>query len=875
MLSVNEIRSSFLAYFAKQGHERVASAPLLPHNDPTLMFVNAGMVPFKDVFTGNESRDYVRAASSQKCVRAGGKHNDLDNVGYTARHHTFFEMLGNFSFGDYFKEEAISFAWELLTKELGLSPDKLYVTIYHTDDEAYNLWKKISGFSDDKIIRISTNDNFWSMGDTGPCGPCSEIFYDHGEDVAGGLPGTPEEDGDRFIEIWNLVFMQYETLADGTRVDLPKPSIDTGMGLERISAVLQNKHDNYDIDLFKHLIDASQSLIGDAAPEHLSGHRVIADHLRSSSFLLADGVMPSNEGRGYVLRRIMRRAMRYAHQLGCADPLMYRLVPALVSEMGAAFPELQRAQSLIEEMLKLEEEKFKLTLGRGLKLLDDESVSLSKGDVLSGEVAFKLYDTYGFPLDLTVDILRGREITVDGAGFESAMAKQKSRARAAWKGSGEQATQEVWFDIQDKHGATEFLGYDNTHAKSKIVALIQDGKPVDTLAEGSTGWVVLNQTPFYGESGGQQGDYGWLRADSTEAKVTDTQKHLGAIHAHQVTVVKGTLLIDAVIEATIDDKRRSQLKANHSATHILHAVLRNQLGDHVTQKGSLVAEDRLRFDISHPKAISVEELQKVEAEVNRIIRQNDAVNTVLMAPDQAVEAGALALFGEKYGEEVRVLSMGQGDDKRFSVELCGGTHVKRLGDIGYFKIISETAIAAGVRRIEAVTGEDAIAYTQKQEQQLKAVASRVKTVPDEVETRIQTLLEERKSLERALADAKKQAALGGGSGAKVEKIGDMSLIARYFADTDPKALRGIVNDLIKTIDHGVVAVSSDFDGKASVLVAVTEALSKTLPAPQLIQVAAPIVGAKGGGGKPTMAQTGGSEGDKAEIVLEKIREYLN
>lgn len=877
MQSVNQIRTSFLEYFSGKGHQPVASSPLVPHNDPTLMFTNAGMVQFKDVFTQNETRSYKRAASSQKCVRAGGKHNDLDNVGYTARHHTFFEMLGNFSFGDYFKDGAIEYAWEFLTKVAGLPKEKLLVTVYHNDDEAFGLWKKIAGLPEDRIIRISTNDNFWSMGDTGPCGPCSEIFFDHGDKIAGGPPGSPEQDGDRFIEIWNLVFMQYEQLASGERINLPAPSIDTGMGLERLAAVLQGEHDNYDIDLFKTLISASQNLTKNTDPAHSASHRVVADHLRSMSFLLADGVMPSNEGRGYVLRRIMRRAMRHARQLGAREPMIYKLVPSLVHEMGEAYPELKRAQSLITEIVKLEEERFGQTIDRGLKLLDEETASVSKGGTLSGEVAFKLYDTYGFPLDLTVDILRAKNMSVDEAGFASAMEEQKSRARAAWKGSGAKATDEIWFDIKEQNGATEFLGYKVSNAQAQIVALIKDGKQVASVSGGEEVSVVLNQTPFYGESGGQQGDYGVILANGVEIQVADTLKVLGAIHVHVGKVTKGSVKIGDTVEARIDSARRLRLVANHSATHILHAVLRKVLGDHITQKGSLVAEDRLRFDISHPKALSAEEIAQVEAEVNRIIRQNSEAVTKVMPPEEAIKQGAMALFGEKYGDEVRVVSMGFGEsDVNYSVELCGGTHVKRTGDIGLFKIVAESAIAAGVRRVEAMTGEAAVDYLNAREKILIDLASKLKVAPDVLVSRVEGLQAECKKLEKDVADARKAAAMGGGSGGGVQKedINGVAFMAKSFADMPPKDLRDLAGDLQKQIGSGVVAVASSFEGKGSIIITVSDDLTAKVSAVDLVKISAEILGAKGGGGKPNFAQTGGPNGDKTADAIEAIRKAL-
>lgn len=878
MHSVSQIRSKFLEFFEKNGHKVVSSSPLVPHNDPTLMFTNAGMVQFKDVFTQNETRNYKRAASSQKCVRAGGKHNDLDNVGYTARHHTFFEMLGNFSFGDYFKEGAIKLAWEFLTKELDISPDKLFITVYHTDDEAFDIWKKVSGFPDKKIMRVPTSDNFWSMGNTGPCGPCSEIFYDHGDKIEGKWQLDNEGNdlfGDRFIEIWNLVFMQYEKLPSGEQIDLPAPSIDTGMGLERMAAVMQGVHDNYDIDLFKSLIEAAQNALGSNDKKHFNSYRVIADHLRSVSFLLADGVMPSNEGRGYVLRRIMRRAMRHARQIGCKQPVIYKLVPALIKEMGEAYPELVRAHDLITEILKLEEERFGETLDRGLKLLDDETSSLKAGGTLSGEIAFKLYDTYGFPLDLTVDILRTKNIGVDEKGFSEYMAEQKKRARAAWKGSGEQADDEIWFHIKEEYGATEFLGYEATQAQAKVVAIITDGMKVDTIHKGAKVQIVLNQTPFYGESGGQEGDTGIIKTDEAEIVISDTKKYVGGLHAHIGKITKGEVKEHDVVTAIVDRQRRLQIRANHSATHILHAVLREILGEHVTQKGSLVSQNRLRFDISHPKAISAEDINIVETKVNNIIRQNSKVGTKIMKPEDAVKAGAMALFGEKYGDEVRVVNMGLDSEKDYSVELCGGTHVNRTGDIGIFKIVSESAIAAGIRRIEAVTAEGALEYIGETEKNLAKIAGLLKVAKEEAPDRIQALLDERKKIEKELAKARKDAAMGGGdSGSASEIINGISFIGKNFGDVPPKDLRAIVGDLQKQLGSGVIAVASSFEGKGSIIIAVTEDLTGKISAVDLVKNAAEELGAKGGGGKPNFAQTGGPNGQNVEAAIDKVRKAL-
>ena len=872
--SLNDIRATFLDFFAKNGHEIVPSSSLVPHNDPTLMFTNAGMVQFKNVFTGAEKLKFNRAVSSQKCVRAGGKHNDLDNVGYTARHHTFFEMLGNFSFGDYFKELAIELAWKLITKEYGLAKDKITTTVYHTDDEAFELWKKIAGLPESKIIRIPTNDNFWAMGDTGPCGPCSEIFYDHGEKIPGGPPGSPDADGDRFIEIWNLVFMQYEQVDKETRNVLPKPSIDTGMGLERISAVMQGVHDNYDIDLFRHLITASQEASAAEGKEYLTSHRVIADHLRSSCFLIADGVMPGNEGRGYVLRRIMRRAMRHAHQIGCEDTLMHRLVPALVHEMGGQYPELVRAEVLIRETLKLEEERFRQTLDRGLKLLEEEATRLSSGGTLAGEAAFKLYDTYGFPLDLTQDILRGRNMKVDIAGFEKSMAKQKADARAAWAGSGDKATSHIWFEMKDRVGVTEFLGYAQDHAAAELKAIVVDGKEVKDVAAGKEATLVFNQTPFYGESGGQMGDTGLiLRDGKIVAEISDTKKPLESFHAHEAEI-KMPMKVGETFVLAINSDWRDRTRANHSATHLLHAALRRTLGGHVTQKGSLVAPEKLRFDFSHPKAMTSDELEKVEWEVNQLIWKNTPVETKLMTPDQAIEEGAMALFGEKYGDEVRVLSMGFSESTPYSVELCGGTHVRATGDIGLFKILSESAVASGIRRIEAVTREGAFHCLSQQDKRLKEISLQFKTNPEEIVAKLSVFISERKKLEKELGEAKKSLALGGGGGeeAKPETIGNVRFISKVFSGLDPKELRNVATDYLKSAD--VVFVGADTEGKASVLVAVGKELSAKHSAVELVKTAVETVGGKGGGGRPEMAQGGGPNVDKLPEAIEVIRKKL-
>lgn len=879
MTSTNDIRRSFLDYFAANGHERVASAPLVPHNDPTLMFTNAGMVPFKNVFTGLESRPYSTATSSQKCVRAGGKHNDLDNVGYTARHHTFFEMLGNFSFGDYFKERAIELAWGLTTKEWGLDPNRLTVTVYHTDDEAFDLWRKIAGLPESRIIRIPTSDNFWSMGDTGPCGPCSEIFWDHGDHIPGGPPGSPNEDGDRFVEIWNLVFMQFDQAADGSRTALPRPSIDTGMGLERLAAVLQGVHDNYDTDTFKALIgDSSELTKSDTNGPMKASHRVIADHLRASGFLIADGVLPSNEGRGYVLRRIMRRAMRHAHLLGAKEPLMHRLVGSLVAEMGAAYPELVRAQPLVEATLLQEETRFRQTLDKGLKLLDEATVSMKAGNVLPGDTAFKLYDTYGFPYDLTEDALRAQGLGIDRAGFEEGMARQKAMARAAWKGSGETASDEIWFDIADELGGTEFTGYVSTEGEGQVVALVKDGQRVETAQAGDKLVILTNQTPFYGESGGQTGDAGSIRADGgLAAQVDDTAKPLGRLHAHHASIASGTISVGQTVHLSVDVDRRNRIRANHSATHLLHAALRNRLGAHVTQKGSLVAADRLRFDFSHPSALTPEDIAAIEAEVNAEIRGNQPVSTRLMTPDDAIAAGALALFGEKYGEEVRVLTMGpRSEGGAYSVELCGGTHVSALGDIALFKIVSEGAVAAGVRRVEAMTGEAARLWLSDREDKLKDIAAQLRANPDEVPARVAALAETVRKLEKDLADAKKALALGGGgaSAAEPEDVNGILFLGQSFDGLDPKDLRGLANDAKAKLGTGIAAFVTVNDGRASVLVGVTDDLTGRFSAVDLVRAGVEALSGQGGGGKPEMAQGGGPDGSKAAEALAAIKARL-
>ncbi len=884
MTGVNEIRSAFLDYFSKNGHAAIDSSPLVPRNDPTLMFTNAGMVQFKNVFTGLETRDYNRAATSQKCVRAGGKHNDLDNVGYTARHHTFFEMLGNFSFGDYFKEDAINFAWSLLTKEFGLPAEKMLVTVYHTDDEAFDLWKKIAGLSEDKIIRIPTNDNFWAMGDTGPCGPCSEIFFDHGDHIWGGPPGTPEEDGDRFIEIWNLVFMQYEQVTIEERINLPKPSIDTGMGLERIAAVLQGEHDNYDIDLFKALISASEELTSTKAEgDQQPSHRVIADHLRASSFLIADGVLPSNEGRGYVLRRIMRRAMRHASLLGAQDPLMHRLFPALKNEMGAAYPELVRAEALITETLLLEETRFRKTLERGLSLLDEATTDMTEGDELDGNTAFKLYDTYGFPLDLTQDALRRRGIGVDLETFNSAMEQQKADARAAWAGSGDAADDRIWFSLREKFGATEFLGYDTEIAEGVVQAIVVNGEEANGADAGTEVSIIVNQTPFYGESGGQVGDIGEIRFEGGSIKITDTKKRGEGLFVHMGEVASGTIETGTAVELEIDHQARAGSRSHHSATHLVHEALREVLGDHVAQKGSLVGPDRLRFDFSHQKAISDEEMAVVEEISNEIVRQSAPVETRLMAVDDAIELGAMALFGEKYGDEVRVVSMGVANrgekaGKTYSLELCGGTHVSNTGEIGLIHVLGESAVAAGVRRIEALTGEAALQYLSEQEALVKDISAVLKVPPQNAAARVTQLMDERKKLERELADARKQLALGGGAGGsqdQTKEINGTKFMGQVVENIAAKELKGLVDDAKQSLGSGVVAIAgiSD-DGKAGVVVGVTEDLTDRFNAVDLVRIASEKVGGKGGGGRPDMAQAGGPDGAQAQSAIDAIESQI-
>ncbi len=887
MSGVNDIRKSFLDFFARSEHAVVASSPLVPRNDPTLMFTNAGMVQFKNVFTGLEKRPYSRAASSQKCVRAGGKHNDLDNVGYTARHHTFFEMLGNFSFGDYFKDRAIELAWTLITKEFGLPKDKLLVTVYADDDEAHGLWKKIAGLADDRIIRIGTSDNFWQMGDTGPCGPCSEIFIDQGPALRGGPPGSPDEDGDRFLEFWNLVFMQYDQVEPGNRVPLPRPSIDTGMGLERIAAILQGVHSNYDTDLFRTLIEAVSHGIGRGpTKDNRASYRVIADHLRASSFLVADGVLPSNEGRGYVLRRIMRRAMRHAELLGAKDPLMFRLVPALTREMGQAYPELLRAEALITETLKLEETRFRATLAKGLAILDDKSGGLKHGDMFDGETAFTLYDTYGFPLDLTQDALRARGISVDLASFTDAMERQREKARASWKGSGESAADTFWFGVRERLGATEFLGYETEQAEAQIVGLFHGHDEVNELRAGESGVVVVNQTPFYAESGGQVGDHGVIRKNWGDAhivaEVLDTQKRGGDLFLHAVKVVNYGLKVGDPVILDVDQYLRADIRRNHSATHLLHEALRQVLGDHVAQKGSLVSPDRLRFDISHPKPITADELIRVEDIANDIVLQNAPVTTRLMAVDDAIASGARALFGEKYGDEVRVVAMGEGSGNTlgWSVELCGGTHVRRTGDIGLISILGDSGVAAGVRRIEALTGRAARKAANHQGELLKHTAAEMKAPVDEIPARIAALIDERRKLERELSEAKKKLAMGGGVGAGatadgVRDVNGVKLIARAISGISPKELPSLIDEAKKQIGSGVIVlVAVSDEGRAGISVGVTADLTKRFNAVDLVKKGAEALGGKGGGGRPDMAQAGGPDGAKADAALKAIEAAL-
>ncbi|HEY8616829.1 alanine--tRNA ligase [Phenylobacterium sp.] len=880
MATLNEIRTHFLDFFGKRGHQVVASAPLVPQNDPTLLFVNAGMVPFKNYFTGAETSPWPTAASSQKCVRAGGKHNDLDNVGYTARHHTFFEMLGNFSFGDYFKEGAIEAAWTLVHKEFGLPADKLLVTVFHTDDEAANLWKKIAGFSDDRIIRIATSDNFWSMGDTGPCGPCSEIFIDQGPELAGGPPGSPDEDGDRFLEFWNLVFMQFERFADGTERPLPKPQIDTGMGLERVSAILQGVKSNYETDLFRTLIAASEEATGvKAQGEAQPSHRVIADHLRSMSFLIADGVTPSNEGRGYVLRRIMRRAMRHAHLLGADEPLMHRLAPTLVSEMGDAYPELRRAEPAIVDTLRQEEERFRRTLGRGMVLLDEATAGLKDGDVLPGETAFKLYDTYGFPLDLTQDAVRARGLTVDLVGFDQAMARQREMARENWAGSGQVAAAAEWFAIRDRLGRTDFIGYDTTEGTAELLVLVADGQEADQAGAGQTVQALFDRTPFYAESGGQAGDQGEAEWEGGRGRVLDVQKQAGDLHVHILEITEGALAPGARVRLAVDAERRASTRANHSATHLLHAALRNVLGRHVTQKGQMVDGERIRFDFSHGQPLTAEEIDRIEAEVNAVVRQNLPAETKNMAAQEAIEAGAMALFGEKYGDTVRVLTLGKAleGDGDYSVELCGGTHVSRTGDIALFKVVSEQGVAAGVRRIEALTGEAARRYLLDQASVSKSLAEQFKVPVAEVGARVEALQAQARKLEKELADAKRQLAMGGGGGgaaAGPEEIGGIKVMARVMEGVGGKDLRPIAEEFKKQLPDGVIALVGSAEGKAAVTVAVTGQAQGRFNAVELAKAAVQAMGGQGAGGRPDFAQGGAPDGSKAAEGLSALKKVL-
>ena len=881
MTSVSDIRSGFLSFFEGRGHTVKPSSPLVPENDPTLLFVNAGMVPFKNIFTGAEAPFAPRATTSQKCVRAGGKHNDLDNVGYTARHHTFFEMLGNFSFGDYFKEEAIKHAWDLVTGDFGLAKDRLLVTVYADDDQAHTLWKKIAGLPDDRIIRIATSDNFWSMGDTGPCGPCSEIFYDHGDHIWGGPPGSPEEDGDRFIEIWNLVFMQFNQLGNGVRENLPKPSIDTGMGLERISTILQGVHNNYDIDLFQSLIAAEEEVFRRRAQgDDLASFRVIADHLRSSAFLLADGVMPSNEGRGYVLRRIMRRGMRHAHLLGAEEPKMHELTGVLVSEMGDAFPELKRAEALIRAQLEQEEARFQRTLGRGLALLDEATETLKDGDALPGDTAFKLYDTYGFPLDLTQDVMRGRGMTVDTDGFDVAMSEQRGKGKANWKGSGDSATQEVWSDLIARLGPTRFTGYHHLTGAGELLAIVDDGVAVDGAGAGELE-LIFDETPFYAESGGQSGDHGMIRfADGAEFRVSDVQKRAGGLHVHVGTLSGGEIAVNDRADLTIDLERRNAIRANHSATHILHAALRNILGSHVSQKGSLVEADRFRFDFSHGQPMTKAELIAVEDQVNAVIRQNSEVTTASMSPDEAIEAGALALFGEKYGDEVRVLTMGMPlveDTRAYSIELCGGTHVSRTGDIALLTLLSESGVSSGIRRIEATTAKAAFEHLRDQVALGQAAADKLKTPLGNLVERVGALQDQRKELEKDLSEAKRQLAMAGPSdGPKQgpEEINGIKLIARVLDGVPAKDLRSLIDEAKSSMGSGVAVFVAVNDGKAAVATGVTKDILDKVSAVDLVKVASEAVGGKGGGGRPDMAQAGGPDGDKADAALDAVRELL-
>ncbi len=876
MTSVNDVRETFIDFFRGYDHEVVTSSPLVPHNDPTLLFTNAGMVQFKNVFTGVEKRNHLRATTAQKCVRAGGKHNDLDSVGYTARHHTFFEMLGNFSFGDYFKEQAIAMAWELTTDVYGLSPDKLLITVHSSDEDSASIWRKVTGFPDSRIIRIPTSDNFWSMGDIGPCGPCSEIFIDQGEDLAGGPPGHADQDGDRFLEFWNLVFMQYEQKTPDHRVDLPAPSVDTGMGLERMSAVLQGVKSNYDTDLFNTLINAASDITGRSRDGNdRVSFNVIADHLRASAFLIADGVMPSNEGRGYVLRRIMRRAMRHVFLLGHPEPLMHRLVPVLENEMGRAFPELVRARALISATLELEESRFRETLERGNRLLANEVQGLAPDAPLPGEIAFRLYDTYGFPLDLTEDALRREGRGVDRAGFENAMAIQRQNARRSWDGTGDESIGELWFDLYDRHGATEFLGYGATQATGKVLALIENGEETGSSAEGSEVALLANQTPFYAESGGQVGDQGEIQAPSALLEVFDTRKQGDALHVHYCRVRSGTVEQGDVVELVVNSERRDSLRANHSATHLLHESLRRHLGDHVTQKGSLVAPDRLRFDFSHPIGIQASELASIEADVNANIRRNGSVVTRLMAPQDAIDVGALALFGEKYGDEVRVVSMGTDADGFFSTELCGGTHVERTGDIGLFSIVSESAIASGVRRIEALTADSAFQYLRKQEQTVRSLASRLRTSPGALEDRVSALVKEKRELEQDVASLQRKLAAGGDSSTSSRRdIAGVQVVTRVLDDVPGRELRGIADQILRETQSGIAVVAATHEGKAAIVASVDRHYTDSLSAVDLVRTGVIVLGGKGGGGRVDMAQGGGPEAEKTREAVAAIENRI-
>ena len=872
MITVNEIRNTFLKYFEKNGHKILPASSLVPNNDPTLMFTNSGMVQFKNIFTGNETAAFKRATTAQKSVRAGGKHNDLDSVGYDVRHHTFFEMLGNFSFGDYFKDEAIAFAWEVVTKEFGIDKDKLAVTYYHTDEISRDIWKKVSGLPSDRIIPIATKDNFWQMGDTGPCGYCSEIFYDHGPEVWGGLPGTPEEDGDRWIEIWNLVFDEFEDLADGTRIPLKQRCIDTGMGLERISAILQGVHSNYEIDLFQNLIKSIADIANSDPNGALkSSHNVIADHLRSMAFLIADGVLPSNEGRGYVLRRIMRRAMRHVHMLGVNEPMIYKLLPSLQKEMGEAYPELYKAETLIKETIKTEEERFIKTMEKGLKLLDEETAQLKDGDTLSGQTAFKLYDTYGFPLDLTQDALKARNISVDEAGFNAAMEEQKAIARKNWAGSGDAGTEKVWFELQDKLGSTEFLGYTTLKADAVVTALVQNGKEVHEVTQGEFS-LVAGQTPFYAEMGGQVGDIGTIKGGDFEVEVFDTKKKCSGLHVHMCRLVKGRIKVGDTGTFAVNETNRASIQGNHTVTHLLHKALQEKYGASVTQKGSYVAPDRMRFDIAYNKQIPLNELRELEARVNEMIRANYPVETKIMSQEAAVASGAMALFGEKYGDEVRVVCVGDG----ISTELCGGTHVKQTGDIGGFSILSDAAIAAGVRRLECVSGRGNLTHTHEMEDKVKQISTLLKVGAPDIEHRLEQLLAERKEMEAKIFELKKQLVSGAQTaGNEAEEIKGIKLVAKTLQDVQAKELKAIVDDLKdKYKEKLIVALFANNEGKASVVIGVSEDIKGKYPAQELVKKVAPFVGAQGGGGRPDMAQTGGGITDRFDEAINEIKKAI-